>query len=134
MSYARWRVVPTALLDNPGLDAQAVAAAAAGPISIVIERLLVLAEYRHRGFGKATLQYAVFDAAQRLPGNTTRPISKVSIFVPSTSACALTARCAVSIGMKAVGTERPDPTNWWTEGNVWEFSVPFPEQPAQQHR
>ena len=115
--------MPTALIDSPELGAQA-AAAAGGSVTILIERLLVLAEYRNRGFGKATLQFAVMDAAQRVAGNPARPLSKASLFVPSTMECMPAAKSALSIGMKTVGSERPDPTGWWTETPTWEFSVP----------
>jgi hypothetical protein len=121
-------------------DAAAAAAAAAsgtGPIVILIERLLVLKEYRSRGYAKGVLSHALADAAARIGPllSHERPLAKACMFIPSSPKFLPAAKAALAVGMTTVGaTERPvDPTGRW-ELPVWEFSIEPPAIGALVHR
>lgn len=88
---------------------------------LVIDRLLVLKEYRRRGYGKAILQVALQDAAQHV---VSVPVSKISIFVPSKPEFASVAKFCMGLGLVATMERGSDPTGLWpADQRVYEFAV-----------
>lgn len=118
VAYARWRAVSAASIDPP-----APGAAPDGRAVLVIDRLLVLKDYRRRGFAKNILQVTLADATQHIV-RIAVPASKVCIFVPSRPEFAPIARICMALGLNAVAERPSDPTGLWPPSQkVYEFAL-----------
>lgn len=116
VAYARWRAVTAASINPPEPGAPPDPRAV-----LVIDRLLVLQNYRRRGFGKAILQVALQDAAQYV---VSVPVAKLALFVPSRPEFAPVAHLCLGLGLAGTMQHACDPTGLWpADQPVYEFAV-----------
>jgi hypothetical protein len=102
-------------------------AAGAGGVVVVVDRLLVLNEYRHRGYGKATFGRCLMDIMHMIM-EANVPVQRISIFVPVEPRCMYAAQTVLKFGLESVVTRPVDPTGtaspeFYKDAGVQEFSV-----------
>ena len=124
VSYARWRVMNAADVDGP--PAAGASAAAAATI-VVIDRLLTLSAYRHRGYAKQTLADCMLDILELMVRADVK-VQRIAIFIPRLPACTYAAETALKCSLASTSQRPYDPTRaalpeFHGEAGVVEFAI-----------
>jgi len=124
VSYARWRVVPSAEIDGP---APAGASAAETAPIVVIDRLATLPAYRRRGFGKQTLADCLLDILEMMMSAGVG-VKRIAMFIPRVPSCTFAAETASKCSLATASQRAYDPARaalpeFHGEAGVVEFAI-----------